>query len=33
MTTQERDEIVKSIVRETIEERFAGEFVFDPYCA
>ena len=32
MTTQERDEIVKSIVRETIEERFAGEFVFDPIC-
>ena len=30
MVTQERAEIVKSIVRETIEERFAGEFVFDP---
>ncbi len=28
--TLERDEIVKTIVRETIEERFAGEFVFDP---
>ena len=32
MTAQERDEIVKSIVRETIEERFAGDFVFDPIC-
>ena len=30
MMTQERDEIVKNIVRATIEERFAGEFVFDP---
>jgi hypothetical protein len=30
MTTQERDEKVKNIVREAIEERFAGEFVFDP---
>ena len=30
LTTQERDEIVKSIVRETIEERFASDFVFDP---
>ena len=28
--TQERDEIVKTIVRETIEERFKDEFVFDP---
>lgn len=32
MTTQERDEIVRSVVREIIEERFAGEFVFDPIC-
>lgn len=28
--TQERDETVKSIVRATIEERFAHDFVFDP---
>ena len=32
MMTQERDEIVKGIVRDAIEERFAGEFVFDPIC-
>ena len=28
--TQERDEIIKGIVRETIEERFANDFVFEP---
>ena len=28
--TTERNEIVRNIVRETIEERFADDFVFDP---